>query len=116
MSFFDKLIEKVDPLSIDTLNMMEKMYSISKYHNAEVKFRWCMLNLQSKNEAIFPEAVDFMTSIGRARYVAPLYRAMIRCSENGKTTALKAYEDNKGFYHPITRQSIERELKLSSLL
>lgn len=71
--FLEKLLEK-EAFPVPLLQEMDKTYKLSDYNNAEIKFRWQWLCLQAQWDWIFPQVVAFITSVGRMKFVRPLYR------------------------------------------
>ncbi len=89
---------------------MEKVYEMSSYSNAEIRFRWQCLCLESHYEHIFPDVVKFITSIGRMKYVRPLYRSLSKCGQTGMDLAKATFFEHKGFYHPICGMMVAKDL------
>jgi len=82
----------------DTLNIGEEI-------NGEVIFRWLQIAIRSGQISDpFEEADDFVGSIGRMKFVVPIYMAI---NEINPSAALSIYNKHKAFYHPIARDSIE---------
>lgn len=82
---------------------------MSTINNAEIKFRWLCLCLDSNFEPIFKSVVVFVTSVGRMKYVRPLYRSLNKCP-NGAVLAKETFSTNKGFYHPICGSMVAKDL------
>ena len=64
-------------------------------------------------EWVVPEAVAFVKSQGRMKYVRPIYRDLFGGTEQMREAALrtfKAWEEN---YHPIARKMLAQDLKLA---
>ncbi|KAI9345247.1 hypothetical protein BDR26DRAFT_856601 [Obelidium mucronatum] len=96
--------------SIAVLDTMDSVYKFTVGRNCEIRCRWQELCLASGREVIFPEVVDFVTTMGRMKYVRPLYRALKKCSTAGEKLARETFLKHKGFYHPICAQMVERDL------
>lgn len=64
--FLEKMMEK-PAFPIHVLEAMNTLYQISEISNAEIKFRWQMLCLDSNYEQVFPEVVNFVSKIGRMK-------------------------------------------------
>ena len=71
--FLEKLLYK-SALPLQVVDAMESVYKLTASGNCEIRFRWYMLNLASNRETIFPHVVDLITTMGRMKYVRPLYR------------------------------------------
>jgi leukotriene-A4 hydrolase len=90
---------------------MESVYKFTSSGNCEIRHRWQMVNLAAEREVIFPEVVAFVTTMGRMKYVRPLYRALFK-TKNGKTLAQETFKKHKSFYHPICAAMVEKDLML----
>ncbi|KAJ3064769.1 Leukotriene A-4 hydrolase [Podochytrium sp. JEL0797] len=96
--------------SIPVLDTMDAVYEFTGVKNCEIKCRWQELCLASGREVIFPHVVEFVTTMGRMKYVRPLYRGLKKCSAKGEKLARETFAKNKGFYHPICAQMVEKDL------
>ena len=56
------------------LAVMEKVYGLKGSRNCEVKTRWLLVCLEGGRVDVFGEVVEFVTKMGRMKYVRPLYR------------------------------------------
>ncbi len=52
------------------------------------------------------EAKDFLVSVGRIKFVAPLFGSVLN-SDIGLEGAKKIYEQARDGYHPLTRRVVE---------
>ncbi|ORY43806.1 leukotriene A4 hydrolase [Rhizoclosmatium globosum] len=96
--------------SVAVLDTMDSVYKLTQVRNCEIRCRWQELCLASGREAIFPEVVEFVTTMGRMKYVRTLYRALRKCSAAGEQLAKATFVKHKAFYHPICAQMVERDL------
>lgn len=60
-----------------------------------------------------PLAAAFLSSVGRMKYVRPLYRALAR-SAVGKQAALDTFAANAGKLHPIARKMVAADLGVAA--
>ena len=73
MEFLNQLLNE-EPLGIETLEEMEKVYKLNSNNNPEIKFRWIRLGLKSKWDNAIPRAIKMVSEQGRMKYLNPLYR------------------------------------------
>ena len=73
MEFLNQLLNE-EPLGIETLEEMEKVYNLNSNNNPEIKFRWIRLGLKSKWDNAIPRAIKMVSEQGRMKYLNPLYR------------------------------------------
>jgi hypothetical protein len=109
--FLDKCLKQA-PWTSGMCEQMDRVYGLSTITNCEVKFRWQWLALQAKWEPIFPAVTHFITTMGRMKYVRPLYRALVKCGENGRDLARSTFLAHRDFYHPICVGMVAKDLGL----
>ena len=85
--------------------------SISQSKNSEIRFRWCKVCIRADREAVFPDAIKFITEQGRMKFVRPLYRLLF-ASGPGRQRALETFAKAKGMYHPVAAKMLEKDLGL----
>lgn len=109
--FLDALLQEIgdDRLKLDTIRQMKNAYSFQKSKNAEILFRFCMIAVQSNDEAILPIVVRFITSQGRMKYIRPLYRAMFE-SDTARSLSVQTFLKYKYFYHPIATKMVAYDM------
>jgi leukotriene-A4 hydrolase len=98
-------IETGRVLSHSRVELLEKKYALNSSHNAEVLFSWMLIALKAQWKPIIPHALQFAVSQGRMKYCKPIFRKLFAWEES-RQLALEAFEKNKKFMHPITKQVI----------
>ncbi|KIZ00911.1 hypothetical protein MNEG_7056 [Monoraphidium neglectum] len=71
------------------------------------------LCIQANDAAALPLAVAMVASVGRMKYLRPLYRALYR-SKIGRQAALDTFKANAARYHPIARKMVAVDLEVTS--
>jgi len=89
------------------LHKLDELYHMSASPNVEVKFRWILLCLKSKETSIIPLAADFLSKHGRGLYVLQIYKAL---NELDHTQAVEIYSANRSFYHNILTKRLDVSL------
>jgi len=79
--------------------------------NSEVRFIWLRVSLRSHYEPSVQNAIDFVTSQGRMKYVRPIYKDLYYIYPRGDL-ALKTFSENRHRYHSIAAKLIARDLEL----
>ena len=79
------------------------------------KQRHCLHNAtlqceQLRADFIVPDVVAFVTSMGRMKFVRPLYRALAGWPEQ-KAAAASTFAAHADSYHPIARKMLAQDLK-----
>lgn len=97
------------PLEPTDVEKMGKAYGYADTHNVELLSRYYIVGLKAKTKSLYVPTSKLLGEVGRMKFVRPLYRAL---NEVDRDLALKTFEAHKGFYHPITRGMVEKDLGL----
>jgi leukotriene-A4 hydrolase len=95
------------PLTPSLSRAMGKAYSLTHTRNVELNSRYFGIGLLAKDESVYQPTVDLLGAVGRMKFVRPLYR---RLAVVDRDLALKTFEKNMEFYHPICRGMVEKDL------
>ena len=98
-----------EPLSAAQLAIIEKALQLGVSKNSEVNFEWYMMCIRNGHEGIRPELEDFLSRVGRRKFVLPLYKAMFDNPE-WKAWGGANYKKFRNRYHSITAGSVDRLL------
>ncbi|QXQ04872.1 M1 family metallopeptidase [Sphingosinicellaceae bacterium] len=90
------------------LDDLDGTFKLSASHNAEIRFAWLMLAVGNRYDAALPALEDHLTSIGRWKMVAPLYRALNAQGAWGQPVATRIYARARSSYHPFVVASVDR--------
>jgi hypothetical protein len=69
-----------------------------------------MMSIRNNYAQAFPRLEEFLTTIGRRKFVKPLFDELVKTPE-GRTRAMAIYRQARSGYHPITVASIDPILK-----
>jgi leukotriene-A4 hydrolase len=58
------------------------------------------------------QVVAFLSTLGRMKYVRPLYRNLY-ATDFGRDIALKTFSENKDYYHPVCAGMLTKDLHLN---
>jgi leukotriene-A4 hydrolase len=85
-------------------------YSISSSKNVELKAAYYLIALEGKDRSQLSGVVDLLSSVGRMKFVRPLYRKL-----NGldRELAVKTFKDNIDFYPSTTKGQLAKDLGLN---
>ncbi|KAI4179962.1 MAG: hypothetical protein LQ348_005284 [Seirophora lacunosa] len=95
------------PPSKEAVHVMGQTYGFAASENVEIVSRYLGLGLMAGSEEVKGPTVDLLGRVGRMKFVRPLYR---RLNEVDRDLAVKTFEKNKDFYHPICRGMVEKDL------
>lgn len=105
-----KLLE-AEPLSIDKLKKLEFFFDMKNVQNAELKYRWLRLGIKAKWEDQIQPTLQWISVVGRMKYVRPLYRDLYLWEE-ARQYALDAYNKNKMKMMHVVAYTVAHDLHL----
>jgi hypothetical protein len=100
-------------ISYDKMKELDNTFHFSTTGNSEILFAWLEHVIENKYKDSYPTLRDFLTKVGRRKFVKPLFADMAKTPE-GKTMAMDIYKTSRANYHSITQQSIDEILKYTS--
>ncbi len=100
------------PQELDSKRMAEldQAFQFTRSGNSEIAFQWLVMSIRNHHEPAYPRLEEFLTSIGRRKFIKPLYEELAKTPE-GKERALEIYRRARPTYHPIAVASIDEVLK-----
>jgi leukotriene-A4 hydrolase len=105
--FLEKIQTFETPLRAEDVELMGKTYGYDKSENVELVSRYFGVGLAARDTRVYEPTAELLGKVGRMKFVRPLYRALESCD---RKLALKTFEKNKEFYHPICRGLVEKYL------
>ena len=98
-----------DSIPPERMAELDRAFGLTGRGNAEVAALWLQIAIRNGYHPADARLEAFLTSIGRRKFLMPLYREMIKTPE-GKTRALAIYRQARPFYHPIAVDSVDKLL------
>jgi len=90
---------------------MDRAFGLSQSGNAEVLFAWLRLALANRYAPAVPTAERFLASMGRMRFVAPIFETLAAQGDWGRPIAERLYARTRPGYHSVTRERVDRLLR-----
>lgn len=87
---------------------LERALQLNATGNSEVLFDWLSLALRNRYEPALAPTERFLTSMGRGKFVRPLYRALMEQGDWGQPHARRIYARSRAGYHPIVAGAVDR--------
>ncbi|KKY34259.1 putative leukotriene a-4 hydrolase [Diaporthe ampelina] len=100
-----------EPLSAAQAEKMGDVYGFLGSKNVELKVAYFHIALRSKVTSTYPLVAELLGEVGRMKFVRPLFRALNKVD---RALAVKTFEKNKDFYHPICRAMVEKDLGVAA--
>lgn len=92
------------------LAALDQNLGLSQTGNNEVLFLWLKLALGNRYEPVLPLAERFLATVGRRKFVAPLFETMMGEGEWGTAQARRIYAKTRAGYHAVTRAAVDKAL------
>lgn len=99
------------PLPAAQAEKMGTVYAFASSQNVEVKAAYFEVALQSKVESTYALVAELLGQVGRMKFVRPLFAALNKVD---RELALRTFEKNKDFYHPICKAMVAKALGVSA--
>ncbi|KAF2734598.1 leukotriene A-4 hydrolase [Polyplosphaeria fusca] len=105
--FLERVQKFGHKFSAADVELMGRMYGFAESKNLELVSRFLSLGLMARCRSCYEPAAEMLGKIGRMKFVRPVFRLL---NAADRELALKTFEKNKDFYHPICRQMVEKDL------
>lgn len=99
-------------VTVAKLTELDNAYDLTGRGNSEIACQWLEIAIHNNYAAADTRLEEFLTTIGRRKFLMPLYGALVRTPE-GKKKAAAIYRKARPFYHPIAAESLDRLLGLA---
>jgi hypothetical protein len=99
-----------DVVTTEDMAKMDKEFGFTKSGNAEIQCAWYTRSVKEKYEPAYQETEKFLISVGRRKFLMPIYKELIKSPE-GKAWAKKIYAKARPNYHSVAFNTIDELLK-----
>ncbi len=90
------------------LATLDDALGLSGSGNNEELFLWLELALANRYDPAVPQAESFLATVGRAKFVRPLFETLWEQGDWGRPIATSIYATTRGSYHSVTRRGVDR--------
>ncbi len=97
-------------IGADRMTELDAAFNLTKTGNSEIAFQWLLMSIRNNYTAADSRLEEFLTTIGRRKFVKPLYEELSKTPE-GKKRAAAIYAKARPAYHPITQATVDGILK-----
>ncbi len=98
-------------LSHEECEWLDTTFNFNEYKNVEILNSWLVIAANSAYEPSFERIDQLLGSMGRMKFLKPLYRALYD-GESTRDLALEIFNKYADSYHPIARGGLEQILKI----
>jgi leukotriene-A4 hydrolase len=99
-----------DSISDEQMKQLDAAFHFTNTGNSEIADLWLVMAIHAGYDPAYPAIQQFLGSVGRRKFIEPLYAAMIK-TPKGKVMAKKLYAKDRINYHPLAQASIDKLMK-----
>jgi leukotriene-A4 hydrolase len=99
--FLDGMPERLDREKLDDL---DQAFDLTAAPNNEIAFSWLRIAVRNGYEPAFGRLEDFLTTIGRSKFIEVLYEDMMAAGMD--EMAARVFEEAAPTYHPLAAKEI----------
>jgi hypothetical protein len=89
---------------------LDGAFGFTQSGNSEILAEWLTQAIGANYEPAYPAVETFLTSIGRRKFLMPLYRGLV-ATDAGKALAMEIYTKARPGYHPVAVSSVDALLE-----
>jgi leukotriene-A4 hydrolase len=97
-------------LTSEQMVALDREFELTSSGNSEILFAWLLKAVASEFEPAYPALEEFLTSMGRRKFLEPLYKELVKTPE-GKARAIRLYTTARPTYHPVSQGTIDAILE-----
>ena len=105
LRFLNRLPRKLPKERLDAL---EQALKLNETRNNEVLFAWLDLATRNRYDPAVPALETFLTSLGRGKFVKPLYTTLYADPQWGRPIAQRVFAKAQRFYHPLVGNAVAK--------
>jgi leukotriene-A4 hydrolase len=91
---------------------LDTALGLTSSRNSEVLFAWLQLALGNRYEPAVPAAERFLLSMGRRKFVAPIFETLMGEGSWGQEIARRLYARARPTYHSVTTSRVDKIVKV----
>ena len=91
------------------LQQLDQAFGLGKSGNSEIAFRFYRASINAGYRGIREPLRAFLMSVGRQRFVIPLYTSLLKHPED-KAWAEAVYKKARERYHPLTQKGVDKQM------
>ena len=102
-------------ISKEQLQELDKTFGFTQSGNSEVLAAWFIHTIAREYEPAYPALRDFLTSVGRRKFLMPLYKKLME-TPKGEEMARDIYKTARPNYHFVSVNSLDKLLNYQESL
>ena len=97
------------PLDAQKMADLDAAFNFTNSGNWEILSAWLLLVIPNRYEPAYPALERFLTSVGRRKFLKPLYEELAKTPE-GTEMALRIYKKARPGYHSVSWNTVDEIL------
>jgi aminopeptidase N len=97
-------------LNLDKMASLDKAFNFTETGNSEIACDWFKHCIEQSYKPAYPSMDKFLVSVGRRKFLTPLYSRLAKTEEN-KKWAKEVYKRARPGYHSVSYNTIDNVLK-----
>ncbi len=93
-------------IKIERMAALDKLFDLTHSKNAEIAHAWYLLSVRAGYDVVLPAMSKYLIAIGRRKLIVPLYKELAQ-TEQGKSWALKVYQQARPGYHGLAQGTVD---------
>lgn len=98
-------------VTLEMVKALQEIYELDTIRNSEVRFRWLRLCIKARWADKVKDALAFINSLGRMKFVRPIYRDLYAW-ESVRNQTIENFQENKKYMMHIVVYTLKKDLKL----
>jgi len=94
-----------EDISLENMANLDKQFAFTGIGNSEIADAWYELAIKRNYSVAYPAIDKFLNSVGRRKFLMPLYKAMINTGQ--KEMAISIYAKARPGYHYVAQNSLD---------
>lgn len=95
-----------EDVSREQLAALDAAFRLTDATNSEIAFRWYLAGIRAGYEPVFAPLERFLVTVGRRKFVKPLFEALWAVPER-RDFATRVYAEARPRYHPVTQAAVD---------
>lgn len=93
---------------------LDAAWQLSSSGNSEIRYAWLLLAIGNRYPAALASSEQFLTGMGRRKFVAPLFEALHAQGDWGGPAARAIYLKARPGYHSVTYNTVDKTLGVAT--
>lgn len=98
-----------EELTAEAMGRLDRAFGFTRSGNSELLAAWLELAIRRGYEAPYPTLEEFLMTVGRRKFLKPLYKALAETPE-GKERARSIYARARANYHSVSAGTVDEIL------